>query len=89
MLNETELVHNDWLGNLIREGCWVVYSSKSTNTGMNLGVVEYVGLHKIQVRVREQSQHGWSKGRLITLRKGEGAYNSVTRYFGTIPQTAQ
>lgn len=89
----TELMHKDWLGNLLREDTWVVYSSSSTNTGMNLGKVEYIGPAKkfpnrnmIQIRVYHQSDAGWSKGRLITLHPPGGAYDSVTRYFGTIPQ---
>lgn len=95
-MRKASLVHIDWLGNLIREGAWVVYSSKSTNTGMNLGEIEYLGPSKtsphrravIQIRVYQQSDSGWSKGRLITLSNGESAYKSVTRYFGTIPQIA-
>lgn len=92
----------DWLSNIVSVGNWVVYSSKSTNVGINLGVVEYLGPsklstrpripvpphmdHIIQIRVCEKSERGnWLMGRLITLRRGESAYDSVTRYFGTIP----
>lgn len=91
-MTNKSLVHTDWLGNLIREDAWVVYSSKSTNTGMNLGKVEFVGIassgkgRMIQVRIYSQSRAGWSKGRLVSLHQYSDAYNSVTRYFGTIPQ---
>lgn len=91
-----QLVYKDWLDNLIREDAWVVYSSKSMNTGMNLGRVEYIGPSKktakglqIQVRVYKQSVNGWSKGRLVTLSYPESAFKSVTRYFGTIPQDVE
>lgn len=86
----------DWLSNILREGCWVVYSSTSSNTGMNLGRIEYIGPRKstgsgaqIQVRIYKQSVSGWSKGRLVTLSYPESAYKSVTRYFGTIPQDVE
>lgn len=91
------LVHFDWLRNMVSVGSWVVYSSKSTNSGMNLGRVEYLGPSKahpnhrfiVQVRVYKQSNAGWSKGRLVTLSEGESAFNSITRYFGTIPQDVE
>ena len=89
-------IYIDWLGNQISVGDWVLYSSKSTNTGMNLGKVEYVGPSKnpasrrkiIQVRVFQQSGVcRWSEGKLITLSSGDGAYKSTTKYFGVIPGT--
>lgn len=88
-------VYVDWLGNQISVGDWVLYSSKSTNTGMNLGKVEYVGPSKnpsskrriTQIRVFQQSSGGWSEGKLITLSSGDGAYKSTTKYFGLIPDT--
>lgn len=83
-------VYTDWLGNQITVGDFVLYSSKSTNTGMNLGKVEYVGLSKnpnstariIQVRIHQQSDGGWSEGKLVTLRSNESAYWGVTKYPG-------
>lgn len=88
-----ESVYADWLGNQISVGDWVLYSSKSTNVGMNLGKVEYIGPAKnpavnreiIQVRVHEQT-HGsvWSKRKLVTLSSGDSAYRSVTQYPDTL-----
>lgn len=93
MTKADSYVYIDWLGNTVHVGDWALYSSKSQNTGMNLGKVEYIGPSKktgagqcIQVRIHQQSSAGWSKGRLVTLDYRDGAYKSVTRYSGTIPQ---
>lgn len=83
----------DWLGSYVSVGDWVLYSSKSTNVGMNLGKVEYVGPAKkpgsgrkiIQVRIFDLSIYrSWSKGKLVTLSSGDGAYRSVTKYPDTM-----
>lgn len=90
---DKKFVYIDWLGNIVSVGNWVLYSSTSSNTGMNLGRVEYVGNRKstgkgaqAQIRIYKQSVHGWSKGRLVTLSYPESAYKSITRYFGSIPE---
>lgn len=98
-MNEQQTIENlytDWLGNQISVGDWVLYSSKSTNVGMNLGKVEYVGPSKnpasarriIQVRILEQtSESYWGNRKLVTLSSGVSAYKSVTKYFGLLPGT--
>lgn len=89
-----ENVYTDWLGNLVHEGDWVLYSSKSTNVGMNLGKVEFIGIsnngktHMLQVRIVDLTvNRAWSKGRLVSLHEYNGAFRSVTKYFGMIPET--
>ena len=85
-------VYTDWLGNQISVGDWVLYSSKSTNSGMNLGKVEYVGpsrnpnsrRHIIQVKVWNQTGRARSTSRTVTLSSGDGAYMSVTKYPGSL-----
>lgn len=78
-------VYIDWLGNQVTAGDWVVYSSKSTNVGMNLGKVEHISKDKIQVRIMGlTSGRSWSKGKLVTLLGKDGAYRSVTKYPDTM-----
>jgi hypothetical protein len=75
----------DWLGNDLDVGDFVLYSSTSTLTGMNLGEITKIEDSKIQLRLRHVTMHSWSTGKLVTLHKGTSAYKSITRYFGPIP----
>lgn len=79
----------DWLGNELEVGGLVLYSSSSTNTGMNLGELTYVGPDKIQIRIWSATPGmysiSYSIGKLVTLKPKNGAYKSVTRYFGKVP----
>jgi hypothetical protein len=74
----------DWLGNDLEVGNTVLYSSTSTLTGMNLGEIVTLDESKIQIKLWHVTQHSWSVGRTVTLHRGNGAYRTVTRYFGAI-----
>lgn len=98
MSDTLEETYIDWLGNHVTVGDWVLYSSKSTNVGMNLGKVEYFGPPKtdsprrrhrwmIQIRIFDSSAGLWEPSKLVTLKNTDGAYMSVTKYFGIIPGT--
>jgi hypothetical protein len=82
----------DWLGNELEVGGLVTYSSSSTNTGMNLGELLHADETKIQIRVWQVTRKSYSRagetyspGKIVTLLNGNGAYRSVTRYFGKVP----
>lgn len=72
----------DWLGNELSEGCLVLYTSTSTRTGMNVGVLMSIQPGKRQIKLLEKVNGQWEPGRKITLHKGTSAYDSVTVYRG-------
>lgn len=75
----------DWLNNDLNEGDLVLYSSTSSLTGMNLGVITDLRPGRIQLKLMFKTAHTWTPdGKIITLHQGRSAYKSVTRYFGTI-----
>jgi hypothetical protein len=83
----------DWLGNDLNVGDLVLYSSSSSNVGMNLGEVTYAGADKIQIRIWQISKRANGRsvvrsdlGRIVTLLRHNGAYKTVTRYFGILPE---
>lgn len=80
---------NDWLGNELEVGGLVVYSSKSTLTGMNLGEITALSNDRIQIRLwaitERFSGTTYNTKKLVTLTRGTSAFKSVTRYFGKIP----
>lgn len=78
----------DWLGNDLEVGTTIVYSSTSTFSVMNLGEIETLTENRIQVRIWRVSARTWSRGNLITLRRGQSAFKSVTRYQGVFPEGA-
>ena len=62
---------------------------------MNLGKLTYIDENKIQIRLSLITQRSSGRsvmqkdvGRLVTLRSDNGAYKTVTRYFGKIPNEA-
>lgn len=75
----------DWLGNDLRVGDPVLYSSKSYHTGMNLGELLFIDDNKIQIRIWYVTRGYRAEGKIVTLQNHTGAYKSVTRYFGNIP----
>lgn len=79
----------DWLGNELEVGGLVVYSSKSTLTGMNLGEVTSFSEDRIQIRLWALTERfrgtTYMPTKLVTLIRGTSAFKSVTRYFGKVP----
>jgi hypothetical protein len=80
---------NDWLGNTLEKGDVVVYSSKSSLTGMNLGEITSIDNNRIQIRLWAITERfrgtTYMPQRIVTLLKGSSAHKSVTRYFGKLP----
>lgn len=70
----------DWLGNDLKVGNTVLYSSTSSLTGMNLGEITLIEPARIQVRILQVSYLYTNKGKIVTLHKGSSAYRSVTKY---------
>lgn len=79
----------DWLGNPLNVGDLVVYSSKSSLTGMNLGEITSISDTRIQIKLWSTTERfagtTYMPTRIITLLKGSSAHRSVTRYLGKVP----
>lgn len=79
----------DWLGNEMQVGDTVLYTSNSTHVGMNKGELVTLEPGKIQVRIPViKYRHfpgraeRYESTRVVTLLNGQGAYASVTKYYG-------
>jgi hypothetical protein len=78
----------DWLGNELVVGDQVLYTSKSTHVGMNKGELLLATAAKIQIRIPvmlwDAKERGYRPGgtKIVTLHSYNGAYDSVTKYFG-------
>lgn len=82
----------DWLGNELSIGDPILYSSASSNIGMNLGELLFADENKIQIRLWKISKRSsgrsvmhYDVGKIVTLQRYTGAYRTVTRYFGNLP----
>ncbi len=73
----------DWLGNDLAVGDLVLYTSKSSNTGMVLGTLVELSPRRIQLKPIATSASMWTT-KVITLHKGNQAFNTVTKYSGVI-----
>lgn len=73
----------DWLGNDIEVGDLVLYTSKSSNTGMVLGTLTEVTHNRIQLKPIATSARMWTT-KVITLHRENQAFNSVTKYRGAV-----
>lgn len=73
----------DWLGNDIAVGDLVLYTSKSSNTGMVLGTLIEATSQRIQIKPIATSASMWTT-KVITLHRRNQAFNSVTKYQGAV-----
>lgn len=71
----------DWLGNNLEVGDKVLYTSKSSNTGMVLGILTEASSQRIQIRIIGDSANR-SHNKVITLHRNNQAFKSVTKYQG-------
>ena len=81
----------DWLGNNLNVGDTVLYTSKSTNVGMNIGELITLEPAKIQIRVwyiKDGIPVSAERGRVVTLFKGDLAFKSVTFYARPLTESA-
>jgi len=73
----------DWLGSNLEVGDTVLYTSKSTNVGMNIGELVTLEPAKMQILVwylKDGVPIEGKRGRVVTLFKGDLAFKSVTFY---------
>ena len=77
----------DWLGNELEIGGLVLYSSSSKYVGMMLGELTYFDEKMIKIKPWAYSGSRSRANKIIVLHKGDGAFASVTRYFGMVPIT--
>ena len=69
----------DWLGNPLDVGDTVVYTSKSTNVGMVLGILTEITPNRMQIKPLKYSGHR-TPAKVITLHSYQDAYKAVTKY---------
>lgn len=83
----------DWLGRQVRVGDRVIYSSSSTRTGINLGVVERIDTKergdyhrgtynevRVKIRPEKSSNYRVDPNRPVTLLERDGAFRSITKW---------